>query len=106
MNLALLTKWVWQWMDNPETLWVRLFRERYPLAAGSHLPWLSRRSSGLCKGWFTGMEQFVHAWTWTAGDGGSIRFWSDRWCGEESLMSRFPSMYHIATNQEGWVGKA
>ncbi|KAK1286517.1 hypothetical protein QJS10_CPB20g01045 [Acorus calamus] len=101
MNLALLSKWTWQWMAKPDSLWVRLFRERYSLAAGSHLPWLFTKSSCLCKGWFTGMEQFVRACVWDAGDGGDILFWTDRWCGEEAFESRFPQMFHISSDPEG-----
>ncbi|KAK1326875.1 hypothetical protein QJS10_CPA01g02555 [Acorus calamus] len=53
------------------------------------------------QGWFTGMEQFVRACVWDAGDGGDILFWTDRWCGEEAFESRFPQMFHISSNPEG-----
>ncbi|KAK1318767.1 hypothetical protein QJS10_CPB04g01215 [Acorus calamus] len=100
-NLALISKWVWQWMVNQGAMWVRLLKERYSSAADSHLPWMSRRSSTLCKGWFTGMEQFANACKWIAGDGKSILFWSDIWNGEESLRTRFSLVFHISNCPEG-----
>ncbi|RVW27557.1 F-box protein [Vitis vinifera] len=37
------------------------------------------------------------------GDGKRVRFWKDRWCGEEPLVVTFPELLSIATNKEAWV---
>ena len=37
------------------------------------------------------------------GDGKRVRFWKDRWCGEEPLVVTFPELLSIATNKEALV---
>ncbi|RVW74260.1 F-box protein [Vitis vinifera] len=37
------------------------------------------------------------------GDGKRVRFWKDRWCGEEPLVVTFPELLSIATIKEAWV---
>ena len=29
-----------------------------------------------------------------------MRFWEDRWCGDEALSRSFPSLYALATSKE------
>ena len=37
------------------------------------------------------------------GDGRRVRFWEDRWCGDEALSHSFPSLYALVTSKEAWV---
>ena len=37
------------------------------------------------------------------GDGRRVRFWEDRWCGDEALSLSFPSLYALVTSKEAWV---
>ena len=37
------------------------------------------------------------------GDGKRVRFWKDRWCGEEPLAMTFPKPFSIAPDKEAWV---
>ncbi|RVW75087.1 hypothetical protein CK203_057898 [Vitis vinifera] len=36
-------------------------------------------------------------------DGRRVRFWEDRWCGDEALSHSFPSLYALVTSKEAWV---
>ena len=37
------------------------------------------------------------------GDGRRVRFWEDRWCGDDALSVSFPSLYAMAASKEAWV---
>ena len=39
------------------------------------------------------------------GDGGQIRFWEDKWCGEIPLCDQFPTLYAMATSKGDKVGE-
>ena len=32
-----------------------------------------------------------------------VRFWNDRWCGENPLAMTFPTLFSIANDKEAWV---
>ena len=36
-------------------------------------------------------------------NGRKVRFWLDKWCGDEPLRSPFPSLFALATSKEAWV---
>ena len=37
------------------------------------------------------------------GNGRRVKFWKDKWCGEEPLCMSFPSLYALALSKEAWV---
>ena len=37
------------------------------------------------------------------GDGRIMRFWKDKWCGNNSLCDSFPSLYALAYSKDAWV---
>ncbi|RVX22609.1 putative ribonuclease H protein [Vitis vinifera] len=39
------------------------------------------------------------------GNGRRVRFWKDRWCGDEALSISFPSLYALVTSKEAWVAE-
>ena len=39
------------------------------------------------------------------GDGSRIRFWEDRWCGENPLCVSFPTLYVVATSKGTTIGE-
>ncbi|RVW90110.1 Transposon TX1 uncharacterized 149 kDa protein [Vitis vinifera] len=40
---------------------------------------------------------------YAVGNGRRIRFWEDKWCGDDKLCSLFPSLYAISLDKEAWV---
>ncbi|KAK1286784.1 hypothetical protein QJS10_CPB20g00561 [Acorus calamus] len=99
MNNTLLAKWLWQWLVNPEVLWVHMWRERYGVGTGNHFPKLRNRASSLSKGRFLYKEQFSSAIQWKVGNDRTTLFWSDRWCGGTSLQTRFPALFLITADK-------
>ena len=39
------------------------------------------------------------------GDGRRVRFWKDRWCGDDTLSISFLSLFLLAVFKEEWVVK-
>lgn len=39
------------------------------------------------------------------GDGRETNFWTDVWIGENSLISKFPRLYHLSLNRSAWVSE-
>ena len=50
-----------------------------------------------------GWDRFLQFVSYKVGDGLSIKFWTDRWCGETSLKVRFPDLYRIARHKDASV---
>ena len=36
----------------------------------------------------------------SVGDGRRVRYWKDKWCGDDALCDSFPSLYALATSKE------
>ena len=39
------------------------------------------------------------------GDGSRVKFWQDWWCGESSLIDRYPALFRFCRNKEASVAK-
>ena len=39
------------------------------------------------------------------GDGRRVRFWEDRWCGDDTLSRSFPSLFELTASKEEWVAE-
>ena len=50
-----------------------------------------------------GWDRFLQFVRYKVGDGSTIKFWSDTWCGETSLKVRFSELYRIARLKEALV---
>ncbi|RVW14081.1 hypothetical protein CK203_089304 [Vitis vinifera] len=37
------------------------------------------------------------------GNGQRVRFWMDKWCGDEPLCKSFPSLFTLSSFKEAWV---
>uniref|UniRef100_A0A2N9EPE9 Reverse transcriptase zinc-binding domain-containing protein n=1 Tax=Fagus sylvatica TaxID=28930 RepID=A0A2N9EPE9_FAGSY len=60
---------------------------------------------GVCfwKAISNGWDRFLQFVSYKVGDGSSIKFWTDRWCGETSLKVRSPDLYRIARHKDASV---
>ncbi|KAK1285493.1 hypothetical protein QJS10_CPB20g00703 [Acorus calamus] len=106
MNEALLSKWLWRWLCQPEHTWATIVRDRYGGhgLGGRRWPAIGPRTSALCKGLFGGCAGFVQGVRWGIGGGMNVSFWHEIWCGEQVLSVQFPAVYGIAFDQEGPIG--
>ena len=41
--------------------------------------------------------------TFSMGDGRRLRFWKDKWCGNNTLHDSFPSLFDLAVSKDAWV---
>ena len=37
------------------------------------------------------------------GGGRRVKFWKDKWCGDEPLCESFPSLFSISLSKDAWV---
>ena len=87
VNTAFLAKLAWKVLTQPENLWVQQIRAKY----------------GAPEQFFTARPKPTDSWAWKCllrlrpfiqsgirwkvGNGRSIKFWTDNWCAEESLVT-------------------
>jgi len=104
-NEALLSKWLWRFMNEKGNLWRKVATIKYgddgfgwfpSIMKGSYVCSLWRYIS---KGWG---RSFPHC-SFEVGDGSLIFFWHDRWCGEIPLKDRFPRLYVLAVDKNASV---
>ena len=104
-NLALLQKWRWRLVTNPNALWVRLIKSVHGEDAGFN------QSGCKIKGiWATivGTINHLHSSNviphdtlrFKVGCGSMIRFWKDVWLGDSSLESRYNRLFRLANNKD------
>ena len=58
---------------------------------------------GLWKAIRRGWEALGNNLVYSVGNGRRVRFWKDKWCGDDQLCSYFPSLYAISLDKEAWV---
>ncbi|GJX24024.1 RNA-directed DNA polymerase, eukaryota, reverse transcriptase zinc-binding domain protein [Tanacetum coccineum] len=106
-NLALLQKWRWRLVNNPDSLWAQVIVAIHGVEAGADLKgcycngvWASIIStySMLHNRNLLSMNTLSHK----VGNDFSIRFWKDSWNGNGTLMSRFNRLFHLDTNED-WL---
>ncbi|KAK1301881.1 hypothetical protein QJS10_CPB12g00754 [Acorus calamus] len=97
MNKALLSKWLWRWINEPESQWVHIFRDRYGAHGANARRWptIGARASSLCKGIFSNCEEFTQTVHWEIGNGMTTRFWTDVWCGDAPFCILYPLVYAL-----------
>ena len=105
LNKALLCKWSWKFANYRNALWRKAICCKFGESIGG---WHTRELRGgygtslwkeIRKEWLGFFQNAVFA----LGDGRRINFWSDVWCGVETLCNCFPSLFILATNKEAKV---
>ena len=104
-NKALLGKWLWRFGNEREALWRQVIVAKYGI---SHGGWTSGEIGGpngvslwknIRKEWAT----FSCSLSYEIGDGSTVGFWTDRWCGSCSLKEAYPELFRITRNKEALV---
>ena len=105
LNKALLGKWCWRFTSEQDSLWKQVIVRKFGEEDGGWCSGDSRESHGvglwkvIRKGWM----EFSKRVAFKVGDCRRVRFWKDRWCGEDSLEEVFPSLYSLASSRDAWV---
>ncbi|RVW92361.1 LINE-1 retrotransposable element ORF2 protein [Vitis vinifera] len=107
MNKALLGKWNWRFATEREVLWKKVISHKYGVEEGG---WCTRAERGrhgvglwkaIRKEWL-GMYNNL---AFRVGNGRRVRFWKDKWCGDEPLYESFPSLFAISQAKDAWVSE-
>ena len=104
-NEALLGKWLWRFMTEKGNLWRKVVTIKYGEGGFGWSPSSARGSYGyslwrfISKGW----GRFYPHCSFEVGDGSSIFFWHDRWCGEVPLKVLFPRLFVLAVDKNAPV---
>ncbi|RVW94823.1 DEAD-box ATP-dependent RNA helicase 39 [Vitis vinifera] len=71
--------------------------------------WCTRAERG---GWCRALESYRKEWlgmysslAFRVGNGRRVRFWKDKWCGDEPLYESFPSLFAISRAKDAWVSE-
>ncbi|KAK1289771.1 hypothetical protein QJS10_CPB18g00723 [Acorus calamus] len=108
MNNALLSKWLWRWINEPESQWAQVICDRYGGHGANARRWpsLGVRASSLCKGIFSNCEEFAQTVHWAIGNGMTTQFWTDVWCGEGPFCTLYPLVYVLTRAPQETVRNA
>ncbi|GJT68519.1 putative RNA-directed DNA polymerase [Tanacetum coccineum] len=111
MNLGLLGKWRWRFLNEQEALWRKVISVLYDNDGGFH----NISGAGLKKGIWDGILSssvaiddtgvaFSHSFIKKVSDGDTTLFWEDSWVAHgPCLKLRFPRLYALETNKEAKV---
>ena len=105
LNKALLGKWCWRFASEQDSLWKQVIVRKFGEEEGCWCSGASKESHGvgLWKAIRNGWMEFSKRVAFKVGGGRRVRFWKDRWCGEDSLEEAFPSLYSLASSRDAWV---
>ena len=101
-NQALLGKWLWRYGHEVTHLWRRVISTKYGEGQGGWCTKVCRRTHG-CGLWRSiheGWESFSKHLSFVASEGTRIRFWYDRWVGDNTLKDLYPELYVCLTAKE------
>lgn len=105
LNLALLFKWIWRGLTNPNNFWAKVLKAIHGDLC------FQNQSSVMGKGlWhnIVGALKNIQSIpqlnnfgiTKRVGNGKNTRFWKDLWIGEECLSFRFPRLFALETEKD------
>ncbi|GJW56280.1 putative RNA-directed DNA polymerase, eukaryota, reverse transcriptase zinc-binding domain protein, partial [Tanacetum coccineum] len=102
LNVALLFKWIWRFCCSPNDLWVKVVKGIHGQDGGIGC---NRRSNSYQSTWIAILKavsnlndkgiDLLSACTRSVGNGKSIRFWDDSWCGDKPLKDVFPRIFAL-----------
>lgn len=95
-NLSLLGKWWWRFRTERASLWKRVIASIHGHEGGL-LPAKQLRSGGP---WRDIVVNFSFNFSKVLGDGSTIRFWTDSWCGVQPLSTKFKRLFALETKKD------
>nr|GEY20389.1 RNA-directed DNA polymerase, eukaryota, reverse transcriptase zinc-binding domain protein [Tanacetum cinerariifolium] len=107
-NLALLLKWRWRMISNPNTLWVKVIKFLHGQEGGFDLNVSS--SKGIWSK-IVGSSNFLHSneiipndsIRYRVGCGSSTRFWKDLWIGNILLYIRYNRLFRLDNEKDCFI---
>ncbi|GLT32030.1 hypothetical protein SLA2020_067240 [Shorea laevis] len=109
-NWALLGKWWGRLVSKEEGLWKKVICEKYGREGEPSYNWLRESFGGGSTWWndicrLNTIEYKYEGWLAEGfkirvGEGVSIKFWWDDWCGGDKLANRFPRLYLLSAGKD------
>ncbi|GMJ01970.1 hypothetical protein like AT4G29090 [Hibiscus trionum] len=110
-NRALLSKWVWRFGVEQNSLWRKLINTKYKESEDALIPrkvtsgrkyWVWKNIVSPLANPSSVVSQNLHL---LVGNGENIQFWSDVWAGSAPLKDSFPRIYNLAIEKSGPIAK-
>jgi len=108
-NTALLGKWIWALASDQQQLWARIIISKY----GGWSDFQSARVQGGYSYWWRDLRKLYHQsdhnifhqyMSWKVGCGDKVRFWTDKWLGEEyTLQQKYNQLFLINRQQSDLI---
>lgn len=103
-NKCLLSKWLYK-LINEEGVWQNLLRRKY-LSSKTIMQVQKRRGDSHFWAGLMGVKDTFRSFgSFKLHDGSQVRFWEDRWLGNQSLDKKYPSLYNLVRNKNEVVAK-
>ncbi|XP_071741324.1 uncharacterized protein [Rutidosis leptorrhynchoides] len=103
-NLALIFKWRWRYLMNPDDLWVTLIKsingDKFEDTHGTSL-WSSIVDT--CSNIISNELLPGKALKMQVGNGLNTSFWHDIWTGQDKLANRYNRLYHLECNKNDLI---
>lgn len=106
LNRALLGMWAWWFaIEGENKAWKICVKVKHGFEKGRWFTKNPRGSYGICLWKFLNREAVLQKQkcSFQLGNCEKIRFWEDRWCGENPICVTFPNLYRIASSKEAQV---
>ncbi|XP_075665064.1 putative mitochondrial protein AtMg00310 [Castanea sativa] len=106
-NQALLGKWLWRYGHEVTNLWRRVISTKYGEGQEGWSTKVCRRTHG-CGLWRSineGWESFSKHLSFVVGECTRIRFWQDRWIGDNTLKDLYPELYVCSVIKDAYISE-
>ncbi|GKV25593.1 hypothetical protein SLEP1_g35004 [Rubroshorea leprosula] len=114
-NLALLGKWWGRLVNEEDGLWKKVILQKYGRVGEPRYNWL-REGYGSGSRWWRDIcrlnviDQENDGWLAKGlnikiGEGESVKFWWDEWCGRGILANKYPRLYLISVGKDNTVSQ-
>ncbi|PWA34615.1 RNA-directed DNA polymerase, eukaryota, Reverse transcriptase zinc-binding domain protein [Artemisia annua] len=102
LNIGLLFKWLWRFLRNSSDLWIKVIKDLYGEYGGIFNDSMQRLSLSPWSGILSSVKSLkdkgidlLSLCIRKLGNGISIRFWDEIWCGNSPLKNLFPRIYML-----------
>ena len=108
-NVALMGRWIWAFASGQQQLWVRVLISKY----GGWPEFQHDTDKRGFSHWWRDLRKifhqsdhniFKHQLTWKVGCGETIKFWTDKWLGEDyTLEQKYNQLFLISRQQNSLI---